>query len=362
MPHYIIGNFIGKKVTGVQRVAVEISRRLVADPTVDFRLVCRRGTDLPEWLPADRVILLDHPRWMPSTAFQYFTVPLWLSVNQGELDHVINFSNVGMPWFRNLVICVHDCAVHHNPHWFGWKFRLLYQTLLPLVTSVAWRVTTVSAFSRDEISRYFPWTRNKLVVIPNGYDAWWREHGDLALPGEIEKTPYFLVVGSLDPRKRIDLVLKAWATLRIAHSAFESFRLVIVGGQFKTFSGSGLEAYAGDDSIRFLGYVRDELLRELYNKARGVINASDYEGFGLPIIEAEMAGARVIASDIPAFREVAGRSTVFFKAGDPMDLVRAIVDSGDSVRVEGGRQDNSYLASWDKAAEAYINIVQHKIP
>ena len=140
--------------------------------------------------------------------------------------------------------------------------------------------------------------------------------------------PYFLVVGTIEPRKNHLLLLHVWRDLaeRLGPA---TPRLVIVGGRgWQSGPVAALldRAPAMKDHVVELGAVSDSRLLGLMNGCRALLMPSHEEGFGLPLVEALTSGAPVIASDIPVFREVAGDAAVFVSPLDGPGWRRAVMD------------------------------------
>jgi glycosyltransferase involved in cell wall biosynthesis len=143
---------------------------------------------------------------------------------------------------------------------------------------------------------------------------------------------FILFVGTLEPRKNVDLLLEAWD-----QRPTDDALLVMVGRRAwgaPTLSQDVLE----------LGAVSDAELLWLYRHASALVSPSHYEGFGLPIVEALAQGAFVIATDIPASREVAGDGAVYCH---PEDTVGLSALMSDALRKHGHRIDTR----WEPAGE-----------
>jgi glycosyltransferase involved in cell wall biosynthesis len=126
---------------------------------------------------------------------------------------------------------------------------------------------------------------------------------------------YILFVGSLEPRKNLDLLLSVWNEIK---SDFEETWLIIVGvngNVFKTVNFS-----LGLERVRFLGYVEDETLAGLYANAIVVVLPSQDEGFGLPALEAMASGTPVIVSDGGALPGTVGEAGLIFGLSNPFGL------------------------------------------
>jgi glycosyltransferase involved in cell wall biosynthesis len=166
--------------------------------------------------------------------------------------------------------------------------------------SAAAAVICNSDAEKHLVLKDFPWIAPKVTTILPGtdpIDPAATGHNPLDLVG-----PVALVVGRLERYKNVDLVVDAFRSISMgAH-------LVVVG---EGPDRARLESYANDRapnrSIRFMGKISDELLHQLLARANLVVAASDHEAFGLSVAEGLAAGARVLASHIPAHNEIAER-------------------------------------------------------
>jgi hypothetical protein len=169
--------------------------------------------------------------------------------------------------------------------------------------------------------------------------------------------PYVLTVGTLEPRKNLPTLLRAFDQLGSEAAGHE---LVVVGGRgwLDRRLVHALETRRGARRVRWLGYVTESDLVALYTGADLLVLASTWEGFGLPVIEAMACGTPVIASDVAALREVGGDAARFVPPGDDRALARAIAESlrGDGVASNGAPASAAGLQrarqfSWTRTAE-----------
>jgi|694.fasta_scaffold31747_6 glycosyltransferase involved in cell wall biosynthesis len=189
-------------------------------------------------------------------------------------------------------------------------------------------------------------------------------HGSLPVRAELDAVfaarsgPVYLAVGTLEPRKNHRLLLDAFTRAWAQGSAAT---LVVVGrpgwGGDEIVAAVRGHAEHGRRLWLFTD-VNDAELTRAYGRADALVMASRAEGFGLPIIEAERDGLRVLASDIPAHREVAGPDCRFFSPDDPAELADLVLAAaaargGAAAPVRPGRHA---LATWDEAARELIGI------
>lgn len=219
-----------------------------------------------------------------------------------------------------LVVTVHDAAVELFPEAFPPRGRRFHQRGLAAAARRADLVITVSEAAADEIVSHSRIPADRLRVVPNGVkpmrvDAPGRDEilSSFGLLGR----PYVLWVGSLEPRKGVGTAVAAMARLRRRGTRPE-VHTVLVG--YAGWLGSGLVAAADREqlgpSLHQLGQVSDEELWALYAGATLMLFPSLHEGFGLPVLEAMSQSTPVVASDIPAVREVAGGAAVLVAPGD----------------------------------------------
>jgi len=225
--------------------------------------------------------------------------------------------NTGPLGVSKQVLTVHDAAALDHPEWFERKFALWYGAMLPRLIRKVRAVITVSQFSKERIVQLTGVESGGVHVIFNGVDPSFRRvdpdkvkqtRSDLDLTG-----PYILFVGSLEPRKNLKALLEAWRL-----GSFDGATLAVVGASSPVFQ--RLQFDSIPKGVRLLGRIEDDLLPPLYSGAAGFIYPSIYEGFGLPPLEALACGCPVAVSDIPALREVCGKTAAYFDPFSPEDL------------------------------------------
>lgn len=165
------------------------------------------------------------------------------------------------------------------------------------------------------------------------------------------KAPTFIVTGTLEPRKRIDLVLDAFDR---AWADGEDIQLAIIGKSGWNVEDLIRTLRAHSEQGRRLMWFEDLddcTLQEVYRRARCLIQASDVEGFGLPVIEAKLHGLPVLLSDIPVFREMHPDDARFFVAGDVDSLYRRIKEP----IPEPSRR--SEVLTWKESAVLFRNLM-----
>jgi glycosyltransferase involved in cell wall biosynthesis len=166
---------------------------------------------------------------------------------------------------------------------------------------------------REQLLRYHLADTDKLVMAPLGVS----EEFFVAPPDQKQaqtpQAPYILHVGSSIPRKRLDVLLNVFAAIRDRHP---DLRLIQVGGVWTDAHRHLIHQHELADRIVQTPRLPTGDIAELYRGADVVMQTSEAEGFGLPVIEALACGATVLASDIPSLREVGGPAVCYAPVAD----------------------------------------------
>jgi glycosyltransferase involved in cell wall biosynthesis len=156
---------------------------------------------------------------------------------------------------------------------------------------------------------------------PQGSDSPVRDAQVAAILDQPDDAPFLLHVGSCIPRKRIDVLLDVFAAVKCHRP---ELRLIQIGGEFTEPQREQIKRLGIESAVKQVRGVSRGTIAALYRQARLVLQPSEAEGFGLPVIEALACGATVVASDIPALREVGGDAAIFCKVGDVTGWAEAI--------------------------------------
>jgi len=255
---------------------------------------------------------------------------------------------------------VHDLFVLDHPEWYSTRYVRSHAPLLRRQLTTASALIAVSEAVATQLRSRFP--GRPVAVAPNApspiFSVTQEEFcdADSGLPAFAQLLPgrYLLAVGSVDPRKNLSALIRAYSRSDLYSET--GIPLVLVGGSSSHFRGGGSQAA---DGVVRLGYVTDSELSLLYQKSLAVVFPSLAEGFGLPLVEALASGARVAASDIDVFRWIAGHDASYFdplSVEDISDALRSLVFGEDTESPQARSRRIRERFSWDQSAVVVMDL------
>ncbi len=213
------------------------------------------------------------------------------------------------------VITVHDLAIYRNPRWFPGRQPLSTRLVVPRSVLRSDIVIAVSENTAEDVVGIFGIDRKRIRVIHHGISPRLRPLGAEVLNEARERLGlperFILFVGTVEPRKNLDTLLEAWATMR------DRPDLVIVGSFGWLYEGVRARMGRLGPRLHHLDSVDPEELPAIYNLARVLAHPAWYEGFGLPPLEAMACGTPVVVSDRASLPEVVGDAGLVVPADEP---------------------------------------------
>ena len=253
---------------------------------------------------------------------------------KGFLLHTPNY--VLMPFDGPALTTVHDLSWLSYPDAHPVERVKFLDRHLPKTLARADLVLTDSEFIAAEIATRFALPRAKIRAIPLGVDAAYHPRTAEEILAtlakhRLEHSAYLLVVATLEPRKNLARLVRAYAALPTATKARHPLVIVGARGWLNHELERTLTPLEAAGTVRRLGYVGEDELPALYAGAHAFAFPSLYEGFGLPVLEAMASGVPVLTSNVSSLPEVAGDAALLV---DPNDedalregLVRLLDDS-----------------------------------
>jgi len=342
--------FLTQNVTGVQRFAIEISRRL---KKMDEDIVFVSPHNIVNKDAAMELgveIIGSHTGHL----WEQVDLPIWLRKNSNPL--IVNFANTAPIYYKNKIVVLHDITFIRYPKTFSWKFRTAYSLMIPMVLRTSKRVMSVSQFSLDEVSSYYGYPKGKMSVVYNAVNSMFKKTAD----ENLGKEKYLFAVSSVKENKNFIVALKAFVE---ANKTIKDLKLFIAGDiKSKSFRDLDLSAYENNPNIKFLGRISDEDLIRYYSNAVAFLFPSLYEGFGIPVLEAQACGCPVISSNSSSLPEVLGDSALMCNpksvVGFSDGIVRLLTTPALREKlIEQGRH-NVARFSWAKSAETVAKVIE----
>ncbi len=253
-------------------------------------------------------------------------------------------------------VVVHDVAFFRHPEWFPWPKRGFQRRLTLRSVQESRLVFVPSEWTAREVERFCRVPADRLVITYEGWDPRWPDppeisRADLFRPFQVDPDAFvFLAVGSLFQRRRPELLIRVWSELRRRGGA--ELPVLVWIGENRSYPFVDYDRivrrHGLDRWVRFLGYQPEAVLHAFYHHADAVVYLSEYEGFGLPVLEGLAVGKPVVVSDIPVFRELYGDFVVRtpMDVGAVLDTLRAVLQGYRPARPESLLQKYT----WDRTA------------
>jgi glycosyltransferase involved in cell wall biosynthesis len=348
---YINGRFLSNKTDGISRFSLEICKQLVK-LGLDFKIL------IPKWLEYENLHNFKLVKYgnLKSHFWEQIDLLKFLKNNGNPL--LINLSGLGPLWYKKQIITIHDLSFYVNKKWFSKGYTIFYSFATPIVTRNAFKVITVSEFSKTEIIKYLGIEPGKIEVVYNAVadDVENRLYNSEVseIVNSVLNDKYVLAVSSIDPRKNLQRLIDSFLELNL-----ENYNLVLVG---KTSSHFNVELSVNSKSVIFTGFVSDSELSILYKKCEFFIYPSLYEGFGIPPLEAMKNGCAVVVSEIPSLKEVCSTAVLYI---DPYDIdsiktgiLKIINDSvlKDDLKSKGAKRSEYF--KWDVSGRKVYNLIK----
>jgi glycosyltransferase involved in cell wall biosynthesis len=251
--------------------------------------------------------------------------------------------------YRRTALVVHDAAALRHPGWYSRAYAAWQRRLLPALARRAWRLITVSEFSRRELQELLG---VDAAVVPGGVDERFAAGTD---PEPARRAlglvrPYLLTVASHTARKNLSALVPAARAL-----GADGVDVIVAGGHRPQFARE-----EGLEGLRLLGHVDDALLPGLYAGAEAFALPSRYEGFGLPVLEAMASGTPVVAAHAGALPETCGGAAVLAEpTGEAFAAAigRLLPDGGERERLRAAGLARASAFSWDATALAIDRLL-----
>ncbi|MBT4849822.1 glycosyltransferase family 4 protein [Candidatus Parcubacteria bacterium] len=271
----------------------------------------------------------------------------------------LNFykSNKNIP----TILTIHDLSFLHNTEFYSLKRRLWHKLVkVHSLVKQADKIIAVSDNTKRDIVRFFSVPKDKVEVIYPGTSATKidKEAAEKIIEKFDIKNKYFLYVGTIEPRKNILNIIKAFDRL---HKEHKDIDLVIVGSKGWLYKGI-MKMINTKSYIHYLDYVRGSEKDALYCMSQGLIWPSFYEGFGFPPLEATFHGIPVIASYKTSLPEIMKQQALYvdpYNTSDTYQALKLLVcdDTLKKDLIESSKEFE--IPNWTKQTQKILNIFEN---
>lgn len=330
------GSALLSPLTGIGQYAKSLAERLVASPDVDLHLFyaaiwsgdIRTGPIKEIGALKDFIKKVVPQPYRVSRAVQQWRFNLGVRRIRPHIYHEPNF--LPFRFDGPTVITAHDLSWIRFPETHPVERVAVMNEIFPRSLAAASHVVTDAEFVRQEIIQEFGHPPERVTSVPLGARPIFRprlqaECASVLAERNLEYRRYILCVGTLEPRKNLELAIRTYAQLPSAYR--KSYPLVTVGmkGWLTSRLESVMQPLVASGELHPLGFTTDDELAALYAGAMVLVYPSLYEGFGLPPLEAMASGTPVIVSNRSTLPEVVGDAGVIIDAEDERALREALL-------------------------------------
>ena len=312
-------------------------------------------------------VLLKNPLGFSSNFFfQHFLLPYRLKKDK------INF--FFSPFYLKPIYCpvlssiaLHDISYESHPEWFDFKSQFVLRILSKYSAKTAQKIFTVSEYSKSEIMKYYHTSPEKITVTSLAPDDSFQKIDDLEKIKTIKekygiKKKFIFCVGTMFSRRHVSEIVEAFEKIS---DKFDDYQLLIVGKNV-THPFVDIDEKIENINQKFeekiiihLDFVSEEELLIFYSSCDFVVYLSDYEGFGLPVIETQFFGKAVITSYNTSLIGVSGDSVEFVKENTVAEIYksidRVIFDEEYKNQLVKKGNENLKRFSWEKCARETLD-------
>lgn len=343
---HINGKWLGQRLTGTQRYASELARAIASSEDVGLVLHVPRGAEAPAWAAMPHIEVRYAP--LHGVAFEQIYLPL---ATAGQL--LLNFAGPAPLLKRRQLVTMHDASTFRFPQTFRRSFVAFYYVMYFVLARTARQLVTVSNFSATELAQVLRVGADRFLVVAcaaDGLASIQPERPALAVDSD-----HYVVVGTLAKHKNLS---------RSVTAITNSDRKVVVVGIAGSKQVFARTAELNSNAI-VAGRLTDSELVWLYRHSRALIFPSHYEGFGLPVIEAQILSCPVVSSSSSALPETGGDAALYFDPDDTGQLLAQLdrlendPELADDLRSRGLL--NVQRFSWRQSADKILAWVRSEL-
>lgn len=360
------------KLEGIGWFTYESLKRIVLNhPEHSFYFIFDRKHD-PQFVFADNVVPVEifPPARHPYLWYIYFEFSIPRVLRKIKPDLFLSTDGwLSLHTSVPQVDVIHDLNFEHRQDFLKSKYQNFYTRFFPRYARKAVRLATVSEFSKQDLQRFYNIPEEKIDVVYNGSNAVYKPLGEeeqISVRQQYaDGCRYFLFVSAIHKRKNLANILRAFDHYK--QEAADNTKFLVVGaraGQQDDVD-EVLRGMKCAQDVRFLGRMSADDLAGLMASALGLVYATLFEGFGIPIVEAFNAETAVITSNVTSMPEVAGNAALLVDPYSVAEIAAAMTQlaTNEPLRqelIQKGREQRTKF-SWDQTAERLWDCVMRAI-
>lgn len=302
----------------------------------------------------------------PKKLWTRFALPIKLFIGQ-KPDVFASLGHYG-PYISNVpyAVTIFDLSYLHFPEMFSKNdlYQLVNWSKRSILKSK--HIFAISQSTKDDIVKNYDVSSSKITVTYMGYDS---KSFRPQTKSKIEKIKrkykipgdYIIFVGTLQPRKNVEKLLESFS---IIHNPYPLIHLVVVGRKgwmYETIFAKVKELNL-ESNVVFTDFVPQSDLPSLISGAKAYVLPSLWEGFGIPVVEAQACGVPAIVSNVSSLPEIVGDSAILIKPTDPASIAEAIKsvlrDEKHRERLTESGYKNVKRFSWQKCAKDTLKVLE----
>lgn len=303
---------------------------------------------------------IQYKKFLPF-AYSHLLVAAFLGRQWLDVYHSPAYT-IPLTYTKSAVVTVHDLAIYHQAKWFPKGQKFATKISVPTSVKKAKKIIAVSESTKRDINKFLKIPAHKIKVIYEGIDK--RVKKNLKVKEKFGiKNKFIFFLGTLEPRKNIVGLIKAFNKLR-GTSIYKNYQLVIAGAKGWLFKDifETVKDLKLSKKVIFTDYVSQEDKIGLLDAASLFVFPSFYEGFGLPVLEAMRQGTPVICSNITSLPEVAGQAAILVNPYKIKDISQAIqkvlTDRKLYNQLLGAGFEQAKRFAWEKCARETLKIYE----
>ena len=344
---------------GIGQYTLNLTKELITtDRSNSYILYSNQPITEFELPPNARNIVFPIKSHLPGKGFRYMN-EVKKSLIKEKADLLLSYSNHSFALlFNRTILFIHDLAPIRYPKFFSHSARFFYPITTKLACKRALKILTVSKTVKDEIIEYTGIKAPKIDVIYPSINKELLKTTSNKLSIKLP-SKFILSISTLEPRKNYITAIKAFHKLL---KTYPDLKYLIIGKKgwyydkiFKTVEELGLKG-----KVKFLGYQDDLNTAKILQKASALLYLSEYEGFGMPPMEAIYFNVPAIVSDIPVFREVYEGSATFVDIKNIDDVSKKIASVLKNVKPIDKNNKETQLEkySWSNSVNKLLKIIK----